>query len=582
MPGIDVLMGWPKRTLDACFAAPAMNQARQPEASGTKKLDYDVIVIGAGLGGIYALIRLQRQGLSVLGLETADGIGGVWYHNRYPGARVDVESLDYCYHFSPELFQEWRWSERYASQEELLRYINHVADGFDIRKHICLGTALAQAQWSPETARYTLLTGTGQYFTCRFLIMATGNLSAARRPDFPGLADFKGSWIQASHWPREPVMLEGRRVAVIGTGSSGVQIVPVAAQRAAQLYVFQRTPNFSVPARNMKLDPAVFAAAAQDVAGRRALLLTTRAGNTAGLATQLPYAAYGEDERLERLERQWAIGGQGMNRIFADQGVDRRVNDVVADFVRGKIIQTVQDPVTARLLCPHDHPIGTRRLCMDSGYYESFNRANVSLVNVADDPIERITPTGIQTRDNHYEVDLIIFALGFHAFRGALENVDIRNAEGAHPTDRWNRGPRSLLGLMTSGFPNFFFLTGPGSPSVLANMVLMNEEHVNFVADLIGYMATKNFDIVEPEAKAEEWWTARVAEAASKLLRLEVRNYMVHINQDDGSRVFMPYAGGLDSFTKVAREIAAKDFEGFEFRRVRRGVAGDLESMPSA
>ncbi len=539
--------------------------AEQPQPVVT---EVDAIVVGAGIGGIYALHRFKQQGLSVLCLESAAGVGGVWFHNRYPGARVDVESSEYCYHFSPELFGEWRWTERYAAQPELLAYFNHVVDRFGLRGDIRLETPMQSARWVPHEARWHVATATGLHFAGRFLVMATGNLSAARDPDFPGLADFAGEWVQASHWPDRPVDIAGRRIAVIGTGSSGVQTIPVLAAQAEHLTVFQRTPNFSVPARNGPSDGALIDAIAQDVPGRRSHLLATRAAITSGQNPLLPYAAYTEAERTSRLEWQWAQGGQGMNRVFADQGTDQLVNDRVADFVRAKIREIVTNPAVAEKLCPYDHPIGSRRLCVDTDYYATYNRANVTLVDIAADPIERITPTGIQTRAGHYPVDLIVFAIGFNAFRGALDRVDIRNERGATPTGGWQRGPRTLLGLMTSGFPNFFFLTGPGSPSVLSNLVLMNEAHVDWVAGLIAHMTTNGYDTVEPDRTAVEAWTGTVAEAASKLLRLGVKNYMVHVNADDGSRVFMPYIGGLDRYTEIMRDIAANGYPGFRLSQL--------------
>jgi cation diffusion facilitator CzcD-associated flavoprotein CzcO len=539
----------------------------QSDTVNYHKRDFDVIVTGAGIGGLYALHRFKSQGLSVLGLESAKGVGGVWFHNRYPGARVDVESLDYCYYFSPELYRDWRWSERYAGQPELLLYFNHVADRFDLRRHILFETPLKAAKWDKVAARYHVETGTGERFTCRFLVMATGNLSAARKPDFPGLAGFKGEWVQASHWPEEEVQIAGRRIAVIGTGSSGVQAIPVLASQAEHLYVFQRSPNFSVPAQNGPLDDENFARAAKDVQSRRDYLLTTRAAITSNLGVPLPLSGYSEAEQRDRLERQWALGGQGMNRVFADQGTNQAVNDVVSEFVRSKIRQIVKDPVIAERLCPHDHPIGSRRLCVDTNYYDTYNRENVSLIDIAADPIERITETGIQTRTGHHEVDLIVFAIGFNAFRGALDQVDIRNEAGETPTTHWSRGPRTMLGLMTTGFPNLFLLTGPGSPSVLANMVIMNEEHVNWVANLIAYMDRHDLAIVEPEASAQQQWTEEVAAAAAKLLRLGVKNYMVHVNPDDGSRVFIPYIGGLDRYLEICRDVAARNYPGFSFTK---------------
>lgn len=536
---------------------------------------YDVVVVGAGIGGIYAIYRMRQQGLSVLGLESASGVGGVWFHNRYPGARVDVESCEYCYHFSGELFREWHWTERYADQSELLRYFNHVVDRFDIRRHILFETPMSGARWCPEEGRYHVDTATGLRVTCRFLVMATGNLSASRKPDFIGLDDFRGEWAQTSHWPDRPVQTTGRRIAVIGTGSSGVQVIPVLAAQAEHLYVFQRSPNYSVPARNGPPDAARFHAIAADVSAKRAQLLATRAGISSGLPPLLPYGEYSEEERRERLERQWAHGGQGMNRVFTDQGTDQAVNGVVAEFVRSKIREIVKNPEVAETLCPHDHPIGSRRLCVDTDYYATYNRDNVTLVDIAKHPIERITETGIRTAGGEYEVDLIVFALGFNAFRGALDQVDIRNEKGETPTQHWDRGPRTMLGLMTTGFPNFFFLTGPGSPSVLSNMVLMNEEHANWVADMIAHMDARGYDTVEPSAEAQATWGDQVKEAASKLLRLGVKNYMVHVNEDDGSRVFMPYIGGVDRYKEISDAIAAQGYPGFVFARRGEVVASE-------
>lgn len=530
--------------------------------------DYDVIVVGAGFGGVYAIHRLAKEGFSVLGLESAAGVGGVWYHNRYPGARVDIDSIEYTYYFSDELYREWRWTERYAAQPELLRYINFVADKFDVRRRILFNTPLTGAQWRPEEARYHVTTGAGGRFTCRHLIMATGNLSAPRTPDFPGLEDFKGQWAQTANWPVTPIDFKGLRVGVIGTGSSGVQVIPALAEQAARVYVFQRTPNFSVPARNGPADDTTHAAIAADVGGARARLLATQ-GGVSGREPGRAAVAYTPDEQRERLERQWARGGQAMKEVFADQSVNQATNDIVSEFVRSKIRETVKDPVVAEKLAPKDHPIGTRRLCLDTGYYETFNRPNVTLVDVSADPIERITATGIQTRQTSYDLDFIVFALGFHAFTGAIDRANIRNEQGRSPTDHWDRGPKTMLGLMTTGFPNLFILTGPGSPSVLANMVLMNEHHVDWVADCLVYMRDGGFDTIEPTAEAQDAWTAHVAEAAGSLLRVQVNNYMVHVN-DDGSRVFMPYIGGLSNYVSRSSGVASANYEGLILKRINQ------------
>lgn len=535
------------------------------KAKGEFAKDYDVIVVGAGFGGVYAIHKLVERSFSVLGLESAPTVGGVWYHNRYPGARVDIDSFEYSYYFSPDLYREWKWSERYAAQPELLRYINHVADRFDIRRRILFNTPMTSAQWRPEDGRYHVAAG-GQRFTCQHLVMATGNLSTPRKPNFPGLDDFKGRWVQTAGWPDEEVKVEGLRVGVVGTGSSGVQVIPPLAEQAAHLHVFQRSPNYSAPARNGPPDQAAYQGVAADVEAARTRLLATQ-GGVSGREPGLVAAAYTPEEQRERLERQWARGGQAMKEVFADQSINEAANEIVSEFVREKIREIVKDSRTAEALCPKDHPIGTRRLCLDTDYYETFNRDNVTLVDVSADPIERITAKGVKTRDHEYELDLIVFALGFHAFTGALDRAGIRNEQGRSPTDHWDRGPKTMLGLMTSGFPNLFILTGPGSPSVLANMVLMNEHHVDWVADALSYMRERGFDTIEPTLEAQDAWTRQVAEAAGSLLRVQVNNYMVHVN-DDGSRVFMPYVGGLSAYVNYASRETDNNYPGFTLKEI--------------
>jgi cation diffusion facilitator CzcD-associated flavoprotein CzcO len=531
-------------------------------AEGAANLeDYDAIVVGAGIGGIYALHRFRSQGLKVLGLESADGVGGVWYHNRYPGARVDIDSTDYCYYFSPEIYREWRWSERFATQPELLRYLNFVADRLDIKPLIKFGSSVTAAQWVSETARWEVTTSTGRHFRSRFLVMATGNLSAARKPPFPGLDDYQGEWVQTSHWPDRDVAFEGRRVAVIGTGSSSVQAVPMIAEQAEHLYVFQRSPNFSVPARNGPINAALYDDIKLRVSEVRSELFAS-IGASNVMKPSPPLSEFNEVAALQRLENQWEAGGHGMAYLFGDQGTNAGTNELIAEFVRGKIRAMVHDQKLAEKLSPRDHPIGSRRLCLDTDYFASFNRPNVTLVDVAADPIERITASGIATRDHAYDVDLIVFALGFHAFTGAWDRIDIRNEKGKHPTDDWKQGPKTLLGLMTEGFPNFFFLTGPGSPSVLANLFLMNEYHADWVADMIAYMDRKGLSTVEPGEEAQSAWTAHVAEVASPMLRRRVTNYMVQ-RTDDGEEVFIPYIGGFNRYAEQADDIAARDYDGF-------------------
>ena len=384
--------------------------------------EYDVVVVGAGMGGIYALHRYREQGLKVLGLEGAPGVGGVWFHNRYPGARVDLESIDYCYYFSSEIFNEWRWTERYASQPELLRYLNvrHPGPARSAQRLIQFETWLTAAEWHPERAQWDLGTSTGGEIRTRFLVMATGNLSAARTPAFPGLNHYKGEWVRTSHWPDRDVKIAGRKVAVIGTGSSGVQSIPVIAEAAEHLTVFQRSPNYSVPACNRAADEErlnEIRARVPEV--RKELFATVGASNV--MLPSAPMADYDDAEIEAKLEKQWNSGGHGMSYLFADQGRNQETNDKVAEFVRSKIRSIVKNPEWAEKLSPRDHGLGTRRLCVDTDYYATFNRDNVTLVDVRDNPIARITETGIELEDGErYDVDLIVFALGFHPFTGAL------------------------------------------------------------------------------------------------------------------------------------------------------------------
>lgn len=522
----------------------------------------DVFVVGAGIGGLYAVHKIRAEGFSVVGVEAAPDVGGVWFHNRYPGARVDVDSTDYCYFFSQELYGEWKWSERYASQGELLRYLQFVADRFDLRRLIHFNTRLVAAAW--RDGRWHLETDTGRRFSARYLVMATGNLSAARRPDFPGLDTFRGEWVQTSHWPDRPVEIKGRRVGVVGTGSSGVQVIPVVAREAAQLHVFQRSPNFSVPAQNGPPDLDRYEAVRADVPKVWAEFLSSKAGSTLAVAAR-PASAYTPDERVEEMERRWAEGGHSMGTVFTDQTTNAQTNALVADFVRDKIRSIVADPAVAERLLPTDHPIGTRRLCVDTGYYATYNRPNVNLVDVRAEPIVGLCEGGIRTEAREYDLDLIIFAMGFEAFTGQLDRIAFSNERGLAPTDRWQRGPRTYLGLMTCEFPNLFLPTGPGSPSVLANMFAGNEYHVNWVAGLISFMRENGHTRVVPTPGAEAAWTAHVAEVSEPLLRRQVRNYMVHVNHDDGSRVFVPYAGGFDRYVKRCEQIAADGYEGLDF-----------------
>ncbi|MCW2748442.1 MAG: Cyclohexanone monooxygenase [Nocardioidaceae bacterium] len=529
-----------------------------------RSVDYDVVVIGAGMGGIYAMHRYREQGLAVLGIESAADVGGVWYHNRYPGARVDIESYYYCFFFDQDLYEEWEWTERYPAQPEILAYLDHVATTYDIKRHFQFDTWMTGAQWEPASNRYTVTTDRGESYTCRFLVMASGQLSKPRKPEFEGLDVFQGEWVQTSEWPHHHVETEGKRIAIIGTGSSGVQAIPVLAETADQLFVFHRTANYSIPANNAPLDRSKYADIASRIDAVWADLQQHPAAAPVPLGVKTA-AEYTPEEQQTLLEERWAYGGHTMNGVFTDQGTTKEANDIVSEFVRDKIRSIVKDPTKAEILVPTEYPIGSRRLCVDTGYYDTFNRDNVTLVDVQADPIVRITPTGIQTENHHYEVDLIVFAIGFNAFTGALEQANIRNEKGEQPSDGWSRGPKAYLGLMAHGFPNLFLVTGPGSPSVLANMIVSNVQHIDLIGSIVDYMKENGYERIEATEKAQESWVEEVATAASRLLRLNVENYMVHVNKDDGSRVFIPYAGGYQNYAARCNEIMTNGFDGFEF-----------------
>lgn len=528
-----------------------------------KEEAFDVAVIGAGFGGICAASRFRDEGLSVVGIDGASGFGGVWYHNGYPGSRVDVDSLDYCFLFSQEIFEKWRWNERYAEQPELMAYLNWAADLLDVRGLFRFDTWLREAKWSSDDLRWQLATDRGDRIACRFLVMCTGNLSEPKPVDFPGLDRFRGEWHQTNRWPQREVPLEGRRIGIIGTGSSGVQAVPVLAKAAEHLFVFQRTPHYAVPARNRPTEPGLQDAIARDLEARTEASLA-RPTLPRGLDPH-PAAQHSAEEQREKLEWQWEYGGHGMSYLFSDIGTDYAANEVVAEFVREKIRARVNDPVLAEKLCP-DYPIGTRRLILEIGYYECFNRDNVTLVDTRAAPIVEITDTGVRTADSHYEMDLLIFALGFRPFLGAIDRAGVRNEQRQSPRDIWARGPRTVFGLLTPGFPNFFHPTNAGSPSVLGPMVLQNEFHVDWIADCIAHMQRSGHSTVEATEEGADVWGRKSAAVAERMIRRQVDNYMVHVNADDGSRVFQPWGAGLATYVPEVRAMTARNYEGFAFR----------------
>jgi len=530
------------------------------------RTDVDVLIVGAGFAGLYALYRMRGLGLSARVLEAGDGIGGTWYWNRYPGARCDVESLEYSYSFSEELQQEWCWSERYPSQPEVLRYLEHVADRFELWPDIRLGTRVAAATFDDASSCWTLRTEAGEELTSRWCVMATGVLSAPQAPDFPGLEDFEGRWYQTSRWPKEPVDLAGARVGVIGTGSTGIQVIPEVAKVAGHVHVFQRTAHFSVPTGNRPMDPGLERAWKAAYADKRRIARESFLGVSLS-AGERSALDVDPEERTRIFQERWDDGG-GMPVLlsFSDLLLDERANDTVAEFVRAKIRETVKDPEVADKLLPRGYPIGAKRLAQDDGYYEAYNRDNVTLVDIRSAPIERITPTGIRTTQADYALDVIIFATGFDALTGALLAVDIRGAGGAALRDAWAHGPATYLGIAVAGFPNMFIVTGPGSPSVLSNMITSIEQHVDWIGDCIAHMREHGLDRIDASPEAQDAWVAHVAEVGDATLFPRADSWYMGANIPGKPRVFMPYVGGVGPYRDRCDEVARNGYEGFELR----------------
>ena len=524
--------------------------------------EFDAIVVGAGFAGLYMLHKLRGLGLNVRVIEAGSGVGGTWYWNRYPGARVDIQSMEYSFSFDPELEREWRWSERYAPQEELLRYANHVADRYDLRRDIRLETRVESAQWEEDAARWTVSTDRGDAFSARWVVMATGCLSTPKQIDIPGLADFAGAVYKTYEWPRDGVDFTGLRVAVIGTGSSAIQSIPLIAEQAAQLTVYQRTPNYSSPAWNGPVGAEQYADWDTNRDAYRALARTQPVAAlfeyNDNLALETP-----PDVREAEYERRWKIGGIQMVAAYADLGADAAANKTAADFFAAKIRTIVKDPEIATRLIPTTYAVGTKRLCVDTGYYDTFNRPNVALADLREAPIEAITATGIRTAAGETAFDAIVFATGFDAMTGTLDRIDIRGRGGQALHDKWAEGPRNYLGLMVEGFPNLFMITGPGSPSVLTNMIMAIEQHVEFVADAIEHVEDSPNKTIEATREAEDAWVAHVNESAAETLYPQANSWYMGANVPGKPRLFMPYIAGFPAYVEACNDVVANGYRGF-------------------
>jgi len=533
---------------------------------GTPRVaDFDAVIVGAGFAGIYALYRLRAMGLTVRCLEAADDVGGTWYWNRYPGARCDVESMSYSYSFSPELEREWVWTERYASQGEILRYLQHVVDRFSLRPLIRFNTRLRQATLNESSGRWSLRTDTGEQLTARFVVMATGCLSEPRLPSIPGLQDFEGRIFQTSRWPREEIDFSGQRVGVIGTGSSGIQCIPLIAAQAKHLTVFQRTPNFSVPAHNRPLDPS----ARQELMDNYPPFRKALRESFTSLAPDAPLPSAMElsaQEREQRYGAAWKEGGIRLLFCVSDTIVSKPANDTLVSFLHERIREIVKDREVAERLLPKTHPLGTKRMCVDTDYYATFNRSNVTLVDLRATPVVGANRHSVRTRAAEFPLDSLVLATGFDAMTGALLAIDVRGRSGRRLADEWRNGPRTYLGVSVAGFPNLFMITGPGSPSVISNMVISIEQHVEFVAELIGTMRARGVDTVEAQAGAQEEWVAHVAAVASGTLFPQADSWYMGANIPGKPRVFLPYVGGVGPYRLKCQEVAMAGYAGFDFR----------------
>ena len=526
--------------------------------------DFDAVIVGAGVAGLYAIYRLRKLGLRVRAYETGDGVGGTWFWNRYPGCRCDVESLEYSFSFDEDLQQEWEWPERYGTQPEILKYIDHVVERFDLMRDVELNTRITAAEFDEDTLLWTLTTEAGEQVTAPICIMAAGNLSTPRRPAYPGLDAFEGKSYHTGLWPKGGVDFTGLRVGVVGTGSSGVQSIPHIAAQAAQLTVFQRTANFILPARNRPHEAETVREHKARYAERRLAAFDTPFGIAGYPPPTKKALEAASEERRAQYEAKWQEGGS-ISFLFSytDLLQDIDANETAAEFVRDKIRQTVKDPVTAERLCPDNHPIGTKRLILDTNYFETYNEPHVSLVDLRETPIETITRSGIRTTDAEFDLDAIVFATGFDAMTGAMLAIDIRVKDGITLEEQWTGGPRTYLGLMVAGLPNLFMVTGPQSPGVKSQMILSIEMHVDWIAECLERMRRNGQRRIVATAKAQEEWVNHVREVAEATLYPQANSWYMGANIPGKPRVFMPYVGGVQTYKKACDEVVAKGYEGF-------------------
>ncbi len=527
---------------------------------------YDAIIVGAGIAGLYQLYRLREAGLAARVIEAADGVGGTWFWNRYPGARCDVQSLSYSYSFSPELEQEWVWTEKYPTQPEILRYVNHVADRFDLRRDIDFSTRVTRAEWDDAAARWIVHThpGDGEPARAQFLIMATGCLSASKLPEIPGLERYRGRTHHTARWGKDEVRFDGMAVGVIGTGSSGIQSIPIIASQAADLTVFQRTPNFSMPAGNRLLAESEVTEMKANYRDWRERQRTSGFGVPVENPATLSALEVTEEQRQVTYQNGWEKGDLvSLIGSFTDTLTSKEANDTAAEFIRSQIRRIVTDPVTAEKLCPRTFPVGTKRPCLDTGYYATFNSPHVHLVDLRETPLVEFTEAGLRTSEREYEFDAIVFATGFDAMTGALTAIDIRGRDGVSLAATWAGGPRTYLGLAVAGFPNLFTVTGPLSPSVLSNMVVSIEQHVDWITDCVLHLRAAGHTTIEATAAAQDGWVQHVAEVGAHTLFPTAESWYMGSNVPGKPRMFYAYIGGVGLYRQTCDQIAASGYEGF-------------------
>ncbi|KQW69953.1 cyclohexanone monooxygenase [Methylibium sp. Root1272] len=532
----------------------------------SERTSLDVVVVGAGFAGLYALHLLRKKGLSVRVYEAGDGIGGTWYWNRYPGARCDIESIEYSYSFDEQLQQEWDWPARYADQADILKYINHVADRFDLRRDIQLETRVESAHFDEKSSRWTVTTNRGETVSAQFCIMATGCLSTPKQVDVEGIGDFAGQCYHTAAWPRGGVDFGGRRVGIIGTGSSGIQAIPHIAKQAKHLTVFQRTPNFSIPAWNHPLTEDQRRIQKAEYADLRRREWNSTLGISRFPANPDRALDATPEEREREYEARWAMGGLSFYTSYVDLLVDPAANETLAEFARRKIRQKVKDPKVAEMLVPKGYPFGTKRLCADTDYYETYNRDNVTLVDLRATPFQKFSASGVTTQDGRFhELDALVTATGFDALTGTLCNMDIRGRGGETLGDKWKAGPRTALGIMSARFPNMFVTTGPGSPSVLFNMILGNEYHVEWIVRAIEDVRKAGRVAIEPTQAIEDFWCQHVTDVGNQTLFTQADSWYMGANVPGKPRQILLYLGGFPAYKATCEDIVAKGYEGFAF-----------------